>query len=350
MHAFTVWAPAADRVDVLVRTDADPDAGPLAQAMTPDGARGDGWWRAEVEQAGPGTDYAFRLDGGQALPDPRSRHQPHGVHGFSRVVELADFAWTDDDWAGTDVRGRLFYELHIGTFTAEGTLDAAVDRLDHLVELGVDVVEVMPLAAFEGRRGWGYDGVLPYAVHDPYGGPHGFQRFVDACHARGLAVCLDVVYNHLGPSGNYVRQFGPYFHNRHTTPWGEAVNLDGEGSSRGAGAGSSTTRRAWLEDFHVDALRLDAVHALMDDSPRHLLAELSDDVAALAERLGPPPRPDRRERPQRALDDRADRSGRLRHERPVGRRRPPRPAHLVQWGTAGLLLPTSATRSPWPAP
>ena len=282
MHRFAVWAPLADRVDVqLYAPSGEPTT---SQPMS---AQADGWWRAEVAQAGPGTDYAFTLDGGPALPDPRSRFQPHGVHGPSRLVDLAGYRWSDADWVGIDVRGRLFYELHIGTFTPSGTLAAAEERLDHLLELGVDVVELMPLAAFDGVRGWGYDGVQPYAVHAPYGGPEAFQHFVDACHARGLAVCLDVVYNHLGPSGNYITRFGPYFHDRHHTPWGEAVNLDGEGSAA-VRAWIIENALGWFTDFHVDALRIDAVHALVDDSAPHLLAELSDNTAELSARLGRP--------------------------------------------------------------
>ena len=229
-----------------------------------------------------GTDYGFLLDGdGAPLPDPRTPWQPHGVHGLSRVYDHGRFAWTDAGWRGVALPGSVVYELHIGTFTPEGTLDAAIGRLDHLVDLGVDLVELMPVAAFPGQHGWGYDGVHPYAVHEPYGGPDALKRFVDACHQRGLGVCLDVVYNHLGPSGNYLPRFGPYFTDKHHTPWGAGVNLDDEGAQE--------VRRwiidnalIWLRDFHVDALRLDAVHALADDSPVHLLAELSREVDALS--------------------------------------------------------------------
>ncbi len=280
MHVFRVWAPSVQQVEVELGGGAGPPAARHLMSAEPGG-----WWRADVEAAGPGSDYSFVLDGGDALPDPRSRHQPYGVHGPSRLFDPGRHRWADQDWPGRDVRGALFYELHIGTFTRDGTLDAATGRLDHLVDLGVDVVEVMPVAAFEGERGWGYDGVQPYAVQDSYGGPEAFQRFVDACHQRSLAVCLDVVYNHLGPSGNYLSRFGPYFHDRHSTPWGDAVNLDGEDAAE--------VRRwiidnalTWFTDFHVDALRLDAVHALIDDSPRHLLADLSDATADLSARLG----------------------------------------------------------------
>ena len=213
------------------------------------------------------------------------------MHGPSRTFDASRFAWTDDAWrgprSGAGVLGSVVYELHVGTFTAEGTLDAAVARLDHLVGLGVDVVELMPVAAFPGRWGWGYDGVGLYAVHDGYGGPAALQRFVDACHARGLGVALDVVHNHLGASGNYLERFGPYFTEAHHTPWGAAVNLDDVGAGEVRRFLVDSALR-WFRDFHVDALRLDAVHELKDDSPHHYLAELSDAVARLADELGRP--------------------------------------------------------------
>ena len=293
MHLFHVWAPRAESVDLLLISpgthagDVMPEPGAPGTTLVPMVPGDNGSWAVEVPDAGHGTDYAFVLDGAEPLPDPRSGHQPHGVHGPSRVVDPATFTWTDAGWAGRDVRGAVFYELHVGTFTAEGTFDAAVERLDHLVQLGADVVEVMPVAAFQGRHGWGYDGVDLYAVHAPYGGPEGFARFVDACHARGLAVCLDVVYNHLGPSGNYLSRFGPYFTDRHDTPWGDAVNLDDEGRTQVRRFVCDNALR-WFEDFHVDCLRLDAVHALVDDSGRHLLAQLSTETADLARRLRRP--------------------------------------------------------------
>ena len=213
------------------------------------------------------------------------------MHGPTRTFDDGAFAWTDDDWRGArdgeGALGGVCYELHVGTFTPAGTFAGATAGLDHLVELGVDVVEVMPIAAFGGPHGWGYDGVQPYAVHQPYGGPAAFQEFVDACHSRGLAVCLDVVYNHVGPVGNYLQAFGPYFTDRHSTPWGPALNLDGPGSDEVRRWVIDNALR-WFRDFHVDALRLDAVHALHDDSPRHILAELSDETAALSARLGRP--------------------------------------------------------------
>ncbi|GAA3579862.1 malto-oligosyltrehalose trehalohydrolase [Amycolatopsis ultiminotia] len=268
---FTVWAPAADRVRVRVDgTD---------HAMT---AGQGGWWQAEVT----GTDYAFLLgDDDRPLPDPRSLRQPHGVHEASRTYQHAEFAWTDRSWTGRQLPGGVLYELHLGTFTGAGTFDAAIERLGHLVELGITHVELLPVNSFDGTAGWGYDGVLWGAVHEPYGGPDGLKRFVDACHARGLAVLLDVVYNHLGPSGAYLDRFGPYFAGR--TDWGAGLNLDGPGSDE--------VRRyvldnalGWLRDFHVDGLRLDAVHALVDKRATHLLEELAVEVEALSTALGRP--------------------------------------------------------------
>ena len=270
MHTFTVWAPKASSVDLVTRD--------VTRPMT---AGDDGWWSLEVTDAGPGTDYRYSLDGGAPVPDPRSAWQPAGVHGPSRVFDATAHEWGDDGWAGMATRGAVFYELHLGTFTEEGTLDAAVRRLDHLVELGVQMVELMPVAAFPGTWGWGYDGVAPFAVHEPYGGPAALQRFVDACHRRGLGVCLDVVYNHLGPDGNYLSAYGPYFTDKHHTPWGWAVNLDDADSSPVRRYILDNARR-WFTDFHIDALRLDAVHALVDDSPTHILAELADEVTALS--------------------------------------------------------------------
>ncbi|MGV1008876.1 MAG: malto-oligosyltrehalose trehalohydrolase [Dermatophilaceae bacterium] len=281
-----VWAPDAQDVRVVL---GPPGTARLEAGMT---AGSGGWWhyRAPAGTAYP-LDYAFRVDGGDPLPDPRSGWQPYGVHGPSRTVDTAAFGWTDAGWPGpcrgAGVLGAVHYELHVGTFTADGTLDAAIDRLTHLVDLGVDVVALMPVAAFPGRWGWGYDGVAPYAVHDGYGGPPALARFVDAAHGHGLGVSLDVVYNHLGPVGNYLSRYGPYFTDHHVTPWGPGINLDGPGCEQVRGWVIDNALR-WLRDFHMDALRLDAVHELRDDSPRHVLAELSDAVAALSGELGRP--------------------------------------------------------------
>ena len=231
-----------------------------------------------------GTDYAFRLDGGEPLADPRSPRQPSGPAGPSRTYDHSAFAWTDDRWRGAPVPGAVIYELHVGTFTPEGTLDAAIGRLDHLVDLGVTVVELMPVAAFPGDHGWGYDGIGLWAVHEPYGGPDALKRFVDACHARGLAVYLDVVYNHVGP-GNRLASFGPYFTDAHLTPWGPAVNLDQPGSDE-VRAFFVDNALMWLRDYHLDGLRLDAVHALVDTRALHILEELAVAVDAFAAAAG----------------------------------------------------------------
>jgi maltooligosyltrehalose trehalohydrolase len=242
------------------------------------------WWTPSEPVPDPTTeevDYGYLIDDADApVPDPRSRRQPAGVHQRSRTLRPRDFTWTDSAWTGRQLAGSVIYELHVGTFTPEGTLDSAIDRLDHLVDLGADFVEVMPVNAFNGVHNWGYDGVLWFAVHEPYGGPAAYQRFVDACHARGLAVIQDVVYNHLGPSGNYLPLFGPYLKQGRST-WGDYVNLDGEGSAE-VRRYILDNVRMWLEDYHVDGLRLDAVHALSDSSPVHLLEEMAIEVAAMS--------------------------------------------------------------------
>ena len=217
------------------------------------------------------------------MPDPRSPWQPLGTAGPSRSYDHGAFRWTDRGWRGGPLRGAVIYELHVGTFTPEGTFDAAIERLDHLRDLGVDMIELMPVAAFPGQHGWGYDGIDLWAVHEPYGGPDGLKRFVDACHARRLAVLLDVVYNHVG-IGNRLADFGPYFTEAHVTPWGPAVNLDQPGSDevRGFLIGNALM---WLRDYHLDGLRLDAVHAFADHRALHLLEELAVEVQALGTRL-----------------------------------------------------------------
>jgi maltooligosyltrehalose trehalohydrolase len=244
-----------------------------------------GWWTAQVD-APAGTDYAFRLDGGEPLADPRSPRQPYGPDGASRTYDHDAFAWSDDRWHGAPVGGAVIYELHVGTFTPEGTLDAAIGRLDYLASLGVTAVELMPVAAFPGERGWGYDGICLWAVHEPYGGPDALKRLVDACHGRGLAVYLDVVYNHVGP-GNRLASFGPYFTDVYATPWGPAVNLDQAGSDevRSFIVGNALM---WLRDYHLDGLRLDAVHALQDHRAVHILEELAAAADGLAASSGRP--------------------------------------------------------------
>jgi maltooligosyltrehalose trehalohydrolase len=271
---FRVWAPFAERMRVRTRIHG---LQPFDTVMR---REHDGWWTVEVPQADPGTDYGYLIDDATAArPDPRSRWQPNGVHELSRVYDTHAYTWSDRGWTGRDLPGAVIYEMHIGTFTPEGTFDGAIGHLDHLAELGITHVEVMPVNAVNGVWNWGYDGVGWYAVHEPLGGPDGFKRFVDACHQRGLAVVLDVVYNHFGASGNYLPEFGPYLKRVENT-WGNVVNLDGDGS---ADVRRFVIENAlmWLEDFHVDGLRLDAVHALVDGSKVHLVAELANEVDAL---------------------------------------------------------------------
>jgi len=232
-------------------------------------------------------DYGFRVDGEGPYPDPRSRRQPHGVHELSRTFEAGAHSWQDAAWTGRQLAGSTIYELHLGTFTPEGTLDAAAARLDHLKSIGVDFVELLPVNAFNGTHNWGYDGVLWYAVHEGYGGPAAYQRFVDACHAAGIGVIQDVVYNHLGPSGNYLPVFGPYLGEAGGTTWGSSVNLDGPDSDP-VRAYIIENALMWMRDYHVDGLRLDAVHALHDERATHLLEELATEVAALSASAGRP--------------------------------------------------------------
>ncbi len=273
---FDVWAPLPKRVRLVV--------GDRVVSMTRDA---DGWWTpAEPEPLGR-VDYGYLIDDNpDPLPDPRTRWQPAGVHGLSRTFDAAGFTWHDQAWTGRQLAGAVLYELHLGTFTPEGTLDAAIGRLPHLVKLGVDFVELMPVNAFNGEHGWGYDGVAWFAVHEPYGGPEAYRRFVDAAHALGLAVVQDVVYNHLGPSGNYLPAFGPYLTDAQSG-WGSRINLDGEGSAEVRRLIFENLRH-WFVDMHVDALRLDAVHALVDTSRPHLLAELAKVVADLSAHLRRP--------------------------------------------------------------
>jgi maltooligosyltrehalose trehalohydrolase len=273
-----VWAPRAERLRLVLRDPASPED------QTVEMTRGsDDWWTPTAPAPDPSreVDYGYLIDTGDTpRPDPRSRRQPAGVHGLSRTYDPARFGWSDQGWTGRQLAGSVIYELHIGTFTPEGTLDAALGRLDHLRSIGVDFVELLPVNAFNGTHNWGYDGVAWFAVQEEYGGPAAYQRFVDGCHAAGIGVIQDVVYNHLGPSGNYLPLFGPYLKEGRNT-WGDLVNLDGEGSAE-VRAYIRDNVRMWLQDYHVDGLRLDAVHALVDSSRPHLLAELADDAAALS--------------------------------------------------------------------
>jgi maltooligosyltrehalose trehalohydrolase len=274
MGRIKLWAPKANRVDLEIR-------GVRLAMSKPE----EGWWEVQTELATPGADYGFMVDGGQPLPDPRSAWQPHGVHGPSKIYDHQAFYWTDTGWQPAPLSSAVIYELHVGTFSPEGTFAGVAKRLDHLMDLGVTHLELMPVNGFSGSRGWGYDGVNLFAPHEAYGGPQGLKGLVDDCHARGLAVILDVVYNHLGPEGNYLEQFGPYLTDRYSSPWGKAVNLDGPGSDE--------VRRffcdnalMWLRDYHFDGLRIDAVHAIVDTSAVHFLEQLAVEVEELQAQVG----------------------------------------------------------------
>jgi maltooligosyltrehalose trehalohydrolase len=275
MTEFQVWAPKPG----LVRLDVDGEQHPMTRSD-------DGWWHATIETS-PDARYGYLLDDDPTvLPDPRSARQPDGVHARSQLWDTSGAGWTDADWRGRSVQGAVIYELHVGTFTPAGTFDSAIEKLDYLVDLGIDFVELMPVNSFAGTHGWGYDGVLWYSVHEPYGGPDGLVRFVNACHARGLGVLIDAVFNHFGPSGNYLPRFGPYLSSA-SNPWGEGINI--------ADADSDEVRRyiigcalRWMRDFHADGLRLDAVHALFDTTAIHILEELATETDWLSKQVGRP--------------------------------------------------------------
>lgn len=272
---FLLWAPNSHSANVRLL------AGDIELAMEP---LIHGYHRALAPNLDAGSKYFFRLGDSRDLPDPASRYQPDGVHGPSQIVDTKAFQWTDRNWAGRSLEGSVFYELHVGTYAREGTFDALIRHLPELVELGITTIELMPIAQFPGTRNWGYDGTFLFAPQNSYGGPEALQRLVNVAHAHGLAVALDVVYNHLGPEGNYLNAFGPYFTDRYRTPWGQAVNFDGQYSDE--------VRRFfienalyWLEDYHIDVLRLDAVHGIVDAGARHFLAELKSEVSDLSQRL-----------------------------------------------------------------
>jgi maltooligosyltrehalose trehalohydrolase len=273
---FRVWAPGGKQVDVVIY-------GPNAERVQPLAPRGDGWFAATVPGLGAGARYKYRLDGENAFPDPASRSQPDDVHDASEVVDPSPFRWTDAGWGGLgDDEDLVIYEVHVGTATAEGTFDALIERLDEIAALGANAVEPMPVAEFPGARNWGYDGVFLYAPESSYGGPDAFRRFVNAAHERGLAVILDVVYNHLGPEGNYLHAItgGRYFTDRHCTPWGDAIDYEKKPVREFA----IQNAIHWVREYHVDGLRLDATHAILDDSPVHVLTELAERVRASVDR------------------------------------------------------------------
>src|SRR5581483_1112658 len=272
---FRLWAPKADRVDVLL-LDRKQDF-PLSRLP-------EGWFEAVVPNLSPGTLYKFRINQDLEVPDPASRFQPQDVHGPSQVQDPAGFAWNDSAWHGRPWEEAVFYELHVGTFSPEGTFSGVQNRLDYLVELGVTAVELMPVSDFPGKRNWGYDGVLPFAPDSSYGAPDDLKRLIQAAHHKGLMMFLDVVYNHFGPEGNYLHGYAPqFFTSRHQTPWGDAINFDGA-SSRIVRQFFLHNALYWLEEFHFDGLRLDAVHAIQDESEPDILTELAESVR---QRFGP---------------------------------------------------------------
>jgi maltooligosyltrehalose trehalohydrolase len=262
---FRVWAPRCKGVEVVIE----------GRRPTPLTGRADGLFELALPGVGPGTRYQYRLDGERYRPDPASRHQPEGVHGTSVVVDGGGAAWTDQAFRGHALADLVFYELHVGTFTAAGTFEAVIPHLPQLVELGITAIELMPVGEFPGSRNWGYDGAHLYAPQSTYGGPRGLRRLVDAAHGLGLSVVLDVVYNHLGPEGNYLGEYGPYYTDRYKTPWGNAINFDGP-DSEGVRRHFVENARYWVREFHVDGLRLDAIHSIFDQSPVHVLTELAE--------------------------------------------------------------------------
>ncbi|MDA8455205.1 malto-oligosyltrehalose trehalohydrolase [Acidovorax sp. GBBC 3334] len=267
---FTLWAPAAKQLTLQYRTAAHAAPG---QAEAQRGE--DGLWTVEIPQADAGTFYQWQPDGGPLVPDPVSRSNPHGPHGPSQVTDPSAFHWDDENWRGRPWNEVVLYELHVGTFTPEGTFAAAMGRLEWLVEIGITAVELMPVATFGGRHGWGYDGVLPFAPHPAYGSPDDMKRFIAAAHAHGLMVFLDVVYNHFGPDGNYLGGYAPsFFSATHHSPWGAAINFDGRDSGP-VREFFVNNALYWVNEFRLDGLRLDAVHAIVDDGTPHILDEIS---------------------------------------------------------------------------
>ncbi len=274
---FSVWAPHVKNVSLKLLTP--------SERLVPMERNAQGYWKVNVNDCLPGTLYYYNLDHNRDRPDPASYAQPDGVHMASQVIDHHSFQWEDNDWTGIDKREMIIYEIHIGTFTDEGTFSSAVHRLDDLQELGINAIEIMPVSQFPGSRNWGYDGVYPFAVQNSYGGPEGMKGFVNACHNRGIAVILDVVYNHLGPEGNYIRDFGPYFTDKYKSPWGQAINFDGV-YNQDVRTYFIENALYWFEHYHCDALRLDAIHGIYDKSDRPFLLELSERVREYSSRKG----------------------------------------------------------------
>lgn len=277
MKKFRVWAPEKERMILHIVAPFDKEYEMVKDEF--------GYFEMDVETNETPLRYFYKPDGEQAFPDPASHYQPEGVHGASETVDHAQFRWQDDSWKGLPLASTILYEIHVGTFTPAGTFDAVIDRLDDLYQTGINALELMPVAQFPGTRNWGYDGVYPYAVQNSYGGPEGLKRLVNACHQKGIAVYLDVVYNHVGPEGNYLSQFGPYFTSKYSTPWGDAINFDGEWSD-GVREYFSDNVIHWLKEYHIDGLRCDAIHAMFDIGAIHFWELVKDKIDALQKTTG----------------------------------------------------------------
>ncbi|WP_029036211.1 malto-oligosyltrehalose trehalohydrolase [Salinimicrobium xinjiangense] len=273
---FCVWAPFAESVELIFKNRTEP------QDLSKDEK---GYWSGSFSEVSPGTLYKYRLNKKDEFPDPASRSQPDGVHSWSQVIPVDAHDWHDKNWKGRELAEMSIYELHVGTFTPQGTFETIIDKLDHLEELGINTIELMPVAQFPGERNWGYDGVYPFAPQDSYGGVSGLKKLVDACHARNFSILLDVVYNHFGPEGNYISQYGPYFTDKYHTPWGSAINFDDEYSDA-VRKHFIQNALMWLEEFHFDGLRLDAIHEIIDRGANHFLRELSEKTDALEQKTG----------------------------------------------------------------
>jgi maltooligosyltrehalose trehalohydrolase len=274
---FNVWAPGAAHLSVIDLT------GNREIALEKTGEKG--YWKKEVDSCEPGMRYKYRINGDDSYPDPASLSQPEGVHGPSELVDIDAYKWSDQLWKGISPSEMIMYELHTGTFSSEGSFKGISERLDHLLELGINTIEIMPVAQFSGSRNWGYDGVYPFAVHNTYGGAKALMKLVNECHGKGIAVILDVVYNHLGPEGNYVSNFGPYFSGKYSTPLGSPLNFDGPHSDEVRNYFIQNALM-WCRDFHIDGLRLDAIHAIYDFSAKHILLELAENLNLLASETG----------------------------------------------------------------
>ena len=277
-YRFKVWAPLAENVEVIFKDENEP------RKLN---KKGEGDWEADLDGVKPGTKYKFRLDKNidKEFPDPASRFQPEGVHSWSQIVDQDQHKWQDENWKGLPISEMIIYELHVGTFTKEGTFEAIIGKLNYLKELGINAIEIMPISQFPGNRNWGYDGVYAYAAQASYGGPEGLKKMVDACHREEIAVILDAVYNHMGPEGNYLSQFGPYFTDKYQTPWGSALNYDDKHSDH-VREFFLQNALMWMDEYRFDGLRLDAIHEIIDRGANHFLKELSKRTDELEERSG----------------------------------------------------------------